>query len=184
MMEDNRIIDLYFARDKSAISETKDKYGRLLYSVSYNIVRSNEDAEECENDTYLSAWDCIPPEYPQKLCAFLTRITRNLSIKKVRYNNAQKRGGDKITLSLDEITSFVPDPADTLTERELTQILNDFLRSLPVTERRVFLCRYWYCDSVKDISRQFGFTQSKVKMMLSRTRKKLAEHLEKQEVLI
>lgn len=183
-MDDSRIIELYFARDNSAITETKSKYGKLLYSVSYNILKTREDAEECENDTYLSAWDCIPPNNPQVLSAFLSRITRNLSFKKLKANTAQKRGGDSRTLPLDELIATIPDSTNALSQLELTEILNAFLCELPARERQVFICHYWYCDSIKDISRQFGFTQSKVKMMLSRTRQKLLDHLKKQEVFI
>lgn len=183
-MDDSRIIELYFARDNSAITETKSKYGKLLYSVSYNILKTREDAEECENDTYLSAWDCIPPNNPQVLSAFLSRITRNLSFKKLKANTAQKRGGDSRTLPLDELIETIPDSTNALSQLELTEILNAFLCELPARERQVFICHYWYCDSIKDISRQFGFTQSKVKMMLSRTRQKMLDHLKKQEVFI
>ncbi|MBQ8741172.1 MAG: sigma-70 family RNA polymerase sigma factor [Clostridia bacterium] len=183
-MDDSRIIELYFARDNSAIKETKTKYGKLLYTVSYNILKTREDAEECENDTYLSAWDCIPPNNPQILSAFLSRITRNLSFKKLKSQTAQKRGGNSITLPLDELIAIIPDSNNEISQLELTEILNNFLRSLPSRERQVFICHYWYCDSIKDISRQFGFTQSKVKMMLSRTRQKLLDHLLKEEVYI
>ena len=183
-MDDSRIIELYFARDNSAIKETKTKYGKLLYSVSYNILKTHEDAEECESDTYMATWEQIPPTKPQVLSAFLCRITRNLSFKKLRTKNAQKRSGDNNALPLDELIAAIPDKSDALSQMELTEILNAFLRSLPTRERRVFICHYWYCDSIKDISRQFGFTQSKVKMMLSRTRQKLLDHLEKEEVYI
>ena len=170
-MDDSKIIELYFGRDKSALTQTKDKYGKLLYSVSYNFLNVREDAEECENDTYMAAWDSIPPNNPQVLSAFLCRITRNLSFKKLRYQTAQKRGGNNTPLPLDELANAIPDGTDAITQLELTEILNAFLRELPARERQVFICHYWYCDSIKDIARQFGFTQSKVKMMLSRTRK-------------
>ena len=183
-MDDSRIIELYFARDNSAISETKTKYGRLLYSVSYNILKTHEDAEECESDTYMAAWDCIPPNRPQVLSAFLSRITRNLSFKKLKANTAQKRGGNNQTLPLDELANSVPDNTNVISQLELTEILNAFLRELPTRDRQVFICHYWYCYSIKDISRQFGFTQSKVKMILLRTRQKLLDHLKQQEVFI
>lgn len=183
-MDDSRIIELYFARDNSAIKETKNKYGKLLYTVSYNILKTREDAEECENDTYLSAWDCIPPNNPQILSAFLSRITRNLSFKKLKSQTAQKRGGNSTALPIDELIDIIPDSHNEISQLELTEILNAFLRALPICERQVFICHYWYCDSIKDISRQFGFTQSKVKMMLSRTRQKLLDHLLKEEVYI
>lgn len=184
LMDDSRIIELYFARDNSAISETKTKYGKLLYSISYNILQTREDAEECESDTYMAAWDSIPPTKPQVLSAFLSRIARNLSFKKLKANTALKRGGDKTTLPLDELAAVIPDRTNAISQLELTEILNTFLRALPLRERQVFICHYWYCDSIKDIARQFGFTQSKVKMMLSRTRQKLLAHLEKEEVYI
>ena len=183
-MEDSKIIELYFSRDDNAITETKNKYGKLLYSVSYNILHTKEDAEECENDTYLAAWDQIPPHQPQVLSAFLSRITRNLSLKKLRHQTAQKRGGQNTTMPLDELNNLVADNCNQYSQLELTEILNTFLRSLPLRERQVFICHYWYCDSIKDIAHQFGYTKSKVKMMLSRTRKKLLDHLEQQEVFI
>lgn len=183
-LEDDKIIEMYFARDNFAINETKHKYGKLLYSVSYNILKIREDAEECENDTYLAAWDSIPPTRPQIFSAFLSRITRNLSLKKVKNDTAKKRGGDDTTLPFDELAVIIPDKFDDISRLELTEILNKFLRSLSTTERQVFICHYWYCDSIKDIARQFGFTQSKVKMMLSRSRKKLLEYLKKEEVYV
>lgn len=183
-MDDSRIIELYFSRDNSAIKETKTKYGRLLYSVSYNILKTHEDAEECESDTYMAAWEQIPPTKPQVLSAFLSRITRNLSFKKLKANTAQKRGGNSQSLPIDELANLIPDNTNAISELEITEILNAFLRELPTRDRQVFICHYWYCDSIKDISRQFGFTQSKVKMILSRTRQKLLSHLEQQEVFI
>lgn len=183
-MDDSRIIELYFSRDNSAIKETKTKYGRLLYSVSYNILKTHEDAEECESDTYMAAWEQIPPTKPQVLSAFLSRITRNLSFKKLKANTAQKRGGNSQSLPIDELANLIPDKTNAISELEITEILNAFLRELPTRDRQVFICHYWYCDSIKDISRQFGFTQSKVKMILSRTRQKLLDHLKKQEVFV
>lgn len=183
-MDDSKIIEMYFARNNSAINETKSKYGKLLYSVSYNILNVREDAEECENDTYMEAWECIPPNNPQVLSAFLSRITRNLSLKKLQLQSAKKRGGNNLALPLDELASVIPDSTDGISQLELTEILNTFLRSLKVQERRVFICHYWYCDTIKNISRQFGFTQSKVKMMLSRTKAKLIDYLQKEGVFI
>ena len=183
-MDDSRIIELYFSRDNSAIKETKTKYGRLLYSVSYNILKTHEDAEECESDTYMAAWEQIPPTKPQVLSAFLSRITRNLSFKKLKANTAQKRGGNSQSLPIDELANLIPDNTNAISELEITEILNAFFFFLPTRDRQVFICHYWYCDSIKDISRQFGFTQSKVKMILSRTRAKLLDHLTKQEVFI
>lgn len=183
-VDDKKIIELYFARDDSAINETKTKYGKLLYSVSYNILKVKEEAEECENDTYLSAWECIPPNNPQVLSAFLSRITKNISFKRLKSQTAQKRGGNDNALPLDELSGVVADSCNAISQLELTEILNAFLRQLPQRDRQVFICHYWYCDSIKDISRQFGFTQSKVKMILLRTRNKLLDHLKQEEVLV
>lgn len=183
-MDDKQIIDLYFARDNNAIDQTKTKYGKLLYSVSYNILNVREDAEECENDTYMQAWDSIPPNNPQVLSAFLSRITRNLSFKKLQLQSTKKRNSNQRILPFDELSNQIPDSTNAISQLEFTELLNTFLRSLKPTERRVFICHYWYCDSIKDISRQFGFTQSKVKMMLSRTRAKLIDYLQNEEVYI
>ena len=183
-MDDEKILALYFSRDENAILQTKIKYGKYCRAAAYRILRDIEDAEECESDTYMAAWDQIPPTKPQVLSAFLSRITRNLSFKKLRANTAQKRGGGNQALPIDELANLIPDNTNAIAELEITEILNAFLRELPTRDRQVFLCHYWYCDSIKDISRQFGFTQSKVKMILSRTRQKLLDHLEQQEVFI
>ena len=179
-MNDERIIALYWKRDEQALSETRKKYGKYLYSIAYNIVKCNEDAKECENDTYLSAWNAIPPTRPQMFSAFLSKIIRNIALKKYRSGSAEKRGGGKNDIPLDELYECIPDNKTfdkSLESHELSEILNSFLHSLPKTERRIFVCRYWYCDKISDISKQFGFTQSKVKMMLLRTRDKLRTHL-------
>ena len=184
-MDDNKIIELYFARDEQAITETKDKYGKYCLKIAFNVLGNYEDAEECENDTYLGVWNTIPPARPQMFSAFIGRITRNISMKKLRSKTADKRQGSEALLSLDELGECIPDGqgfADSLEEYELAEIINSFLNSLNTTERRVFVCRYWYCDSIADISNQFGFGQSKVKMMLLRTREKLSAYLNERGV--
>ena len=183
-MEDEKIVELYLERNETAIEKTSEKYGKRLRSLSKGIVKDAETAEECENDTYMAAWDQIPPTKPQVFSAFLSRITRNLSFKKLRANTAQKRGGGNQSLPIDELANLIPDNTNAISELEITEILNAFLRELPTRDRQVFLCHYWYCDSIKDISRQFGFTQSKVKMILLRTRQKLLDRLEQQEVFL
>ena len=186
-MDDSRIIELYFARDEQAISETKNKYGKYCLKIAFNVLGNHEDAEECENDTYLGVWNAIPPTKPQVFSAFVGRITRNISLKKLRARTADKRQSSESVISLDELGECIPDGqdfADSLEERELAEIINSFLTSLNATERRVFVCRYWYCDSIADICNQFGFGHSKVKMMLKRTRDKLAKYLEKENVII
>ena len=179
-MNDERIIFLYFERDERALNETKEKYGKYLHSIAYNIVKNSEDAKECENDTYLSAWNTIPPTKPLVFSAFLGKIIRNIAFKKYRSSLAEKRGGGNTAMPLDELYECIPDAKNfekSLESHELAEILNSFLYSLNRTERQIFICRYWYCDKISDISKQFCFTQSKVKMMLLRTREKLRAHL-------
>ena len=185
-MEDNKIIALYLERNENAIAETNKKYRKYCYSIAHNILHDSEDSEEAVNDTYLGAWNSIPPNVPDVLQTFLGRITRNISLKKIRARNTQKRGNGEYFLVLDEISEFIPSEHDTENDvevKELAQFINTFLRSLPETERKVFVCRYWYFDSIAEISKQFGFSESKVKSMLFRTRKKLFFKLETEDYL-
>ena len=179
-MNDKNIVDLYFNRDEEAITQTDKKYGRYCYSIAYNILMSREDAEESVSDTYLTAWSAIPPRRPSVLSTFLGKITRNLAIDRWRERVATKRGGGEVTLALEELEDCVAGRQNVEMEyeqKELIQAYVKFLDALPVTERRVFLCRYWYVDSVEAIAEKFGFSQSKVKTMLYRTRKKLRKTL-------
>lgn len=183
-MEDHKIIELYLERNENAIAETNKKYRGYCYSIAYNILQSNEDSEEAVNDTYLGAWNSIPPNAPDVLQTFLGRITRNISLKKIRSRSTQKRGSGAIFLVFDEIEELIPSKQDTendIDAKELAKFINTFLKSLPETERKVFVCRYWYFDDVSEISKQFGFTESKVKSMLFRTRKKLLNKLKTEE---
>ncbi len=181
-MEDNHIIDLYWQRDERAISETASKYGKYLYSISYHILLNAEDTKECVNDTYNKAWQTIPPNRPLVLSAFLGKIARRLSIDKWRANRADKRGDGEIALAIDELSDCIP-AADSVEREieasELAKQINNFISTLPLTEKRVFICRYWYFDSIPSISEQFGFTNSKVKSMLHRTRGRLLTYLRK-----
>ena len=186
-MRDKQIIELFFARDENAIRRTKQQYGTMCFSIANNILRNREDAAECENDAYFALWNAIPPANPQNFCAFLAKITRNLAIKKVRARTAEKRGGEQTALSLDELCDNLADKNgfdEQLRANELAELLNCFLDTLHKDERDAFVCRYWYCDSVADIASSFGFSQSKVKMMLLRTREKLAAYLQKEGVLL
>lgn len=186
-MEDSKIVALYWARDEEAIRQTQIKYGRYCYAIAYSILHSREEAEECENDTYLDAWRSMPPHKPQLLSAFLGKITRRISLDKWRRSTAEKRGGGEVSLSLSELTDCISDSKsidDNLQADELAKLIDAFLRTLPPDERSVFLCRYWYFDTVADIAKQFGFGQSKVKTMLLRTRRKLKTHLEKEGITI
>lgn len=185
-MEDQKIIELYWNRSEEAISETEQKYGNYCCSIAKNILANREDAEECVNDTYLAAWNAIPPQRPSLLAAFLGKITRNLSIDRWRTQNRQKRGSGEILLALDELDDCVSGQQSVDVEMErkrFAQVFNRFLDSLPEMERRIFLCRYWYLDPIAEIADRFGFSVSKVTSMLHRTRKKLYTVLEKEELL-
>ena len=180
-MEDERIIDLYWARDQQAVLETEQKYGRLFWSIARNIVPIREDAEECVSDTYLAAWNSMPEQRPQVLCAFLCRITRNLALKKHAYNQAQKRNTAK-TIPLDELYETVG--KDVIQESwdamHLAETISAMLRLQSDEARNIFLRRYWFCDSVKDLAKRFGVSESKVKSSLMRTRNRLKEQINKQ----
>ena len=185
-MDDEKIIDLYWNRSEAAISETDHKYGSYCFSIAKNILANKEDAEESVSDTYLAAWNAMPPQRPSLLATFLGKITRNLAIDRWRTLNRQKRGGGEITLALEELQDCVGarQSVDAAMERKrFADVFNRFLDTLPETERRIFLCRYWYLDPVAEIADRFGFSVSKVTSMLHRTRKKLHTVLEKEELL-
>ena len=182
-MEDSQIVDLYLQRDEAAVGHTAEKYGLRLRRLSYSIVDDAQTAEECENDTYLQAWNNIPPQEPRTyLAAFLSRITRNLSIDRCRSRERLKRGAVMVELSA-ELESCIPAPDDTacrMEARELAGIISAFLREQPQIHRDVFLRRYWYADDIARIAQRYHMTQSKVKSMLFRTRNALRTHLEKE----
>ena len=175
-MDDKNIIDLYFDRNEDAIAQTDKKYGRYCYRIAYNILTNKEDAEESVNDTYLTAWREIPPQCPAVLATFLGKLTRNISIDRWRKRSAYKRGGGELTLALEELEDCVAGMQNVEMEYERKEIVKayvKFLDRLPITERRVFLCRYWYVEPIETIANKYGFSQSKVKTMLYRTRVKL-----------
>ena len=182
-MDDSAIVQLYFDRSEDAISETDRKYGPYCYTIAHNILANKEDAEESVSDTYLAAWNAMPPRRPSILSTFLGKIIRRLSIDRWRIRTAYKRGGGELPLALDELSECVSGgetPEQTLMRRQLALRFNQFLQGLPETERSVFLCRYWYIDSIAQIAERFGFTESKVTSMLHRTRGKLRTWLEKE----
>lgn len=179
-MKDEAIIELYWARSEAAIDETDRAYGRYCQSIAYGILRVQEDAEETVNDTWLKAWDTIPPERPHYLKGFLGRITRQLSINRLEKETAQKRGAGQYALALEELAECIPDQSRGEDLADLTALrdaLNRFLRSLPVESRSVFLRRYWYAQSIAEIAAGCGMSESKVKSMLLRTRNKLRKAL-------
>ena len=182
-MDDKSIVDLYFSRSQDAITQTDKKYGPYCYSIAYNILTNKEDAEESVNDTYMTAWGAIPPRRPSVLSTFLGKITRHISIDRWRERSATKRGGGEVPLALEELNDCISGMQDVEMEYERKEILNayvKFLDTLPATERRVFLCRYWYVESIETIADKFGFSQSKVKTMLHRTRAKLRKQFAKE----
>ena len=175
-MEDEQILDLYFSRSEQAIGETAAKYGHYCHSIAFHVLENQEDAEECVSDTWYSTWNAIPPKRPAPFSAFLGRITRNLSIDRWRRTRAFKRGGGQMTLALEELADCVSGTGsleNDLIRRETLAAVERFLGQLSVAERNVFLCRYWYMDSVEAIGKITGFSQSKVASMLHRTRGKL-----------
>ena len=179
-MDDKSIVDLYFGRDQEAITQTDKKYGHYCYRIAYNILTNKEDAEESVSDTYVAAWRAIPPRRPSVLSTFLGKITRHIAIDRWRERNASKRGGGEVPLALEELQDCVAGMQNVEMDYERKEIIKAYVRfldALPVTERRVFLCRYWYVDSVEAIADKFGFSQSKVKTMLHRTRAKLRKQL-------
>ena len=179
-MDDKSIVDLYFSRDEEAISQTDQKYGHYCYCIAYNILTNKEDAEESVSDTYMTAWKAIPPRRPSVLSTFLGKITRNISIDRWRERSAYKRSGGETALVLEELEDCVAGMQNVEMDYERKEIVEayvKFLDALPITERRVFLCRYWYVESIETIADKFGFSQSKVKTMLHRIRVRLRKRL-------
>jgi RNA polymerase sigma-70 factor (ECF subfamily) len=179
-MRDVTIVQLYWDRDEQAISATADKYGSYCTSIAKNILGNNEDAEECVSDTYLSAWNSMPPHRPSVLSAFLGKITRNLSFNRYKRNTADKRGGGELPAVLDELADCVSGSDDTEQEfdrQELVRAIDDFLDALPRDKRCIFIRRYWYTDSISDIAHRYGMKEGAVSMTLSRLRAKLHDYL-------
>ena len=185
-MEDREIVELFWQRDEAAVAETQRKYGRYCFSIALNVLGREEDAREVVNDACLGAWNAIPPHRPELLSAFLGKITRRLALKKLRERTAAKRIGGEAAASLEELDECIPSSLRTeesVEAAELTRAIDRFLETLPAEERRVFLRRYWFFDSIEAICSRCGFSQSKVKSMLSRTRKKLLLWLRKEDLL-
>lgn len=185
-MQDREIVALFSRREETAIAEAQEKYAAYCLTIARNILGSPEDAEECVNEALHAAWNSIPPRQPENLKTYLGKLTREISLSRWRREHAGKRFPGEPPLPLDEIAevatddSFSPDTD----EKELSAAISDFLRTLPATERNLFLRRYWYNDSVADICRRFGFGESKVKMTLKRTRDKLAKKLKKEGFIL
>ncbi len=184
-MDDQEIIGLYWARSEAALSATADKYGRYCYGIAYAVLADRGDSEECVNDTYLRAWEAIPPRRPQRLGTFLGKLTRNLALDRYRYKHRERRGGGQLPLALEELGDCVSgaDYGQQLPdELTLAEALNRFLGELPSRTRRIFLRRYWYFSSIQEIAADFALGESRVKMTLLRTRQKLRDYLEKEGI--
>ena len=182
-MEDIEIIDLYWQRSQEAIGQTDIKYGGMCRGISYNILASHEDSEECVSDTYLAMWQRMPPERPGRLAAFIAAIVRNISLKCLRSRLRQKRGGGEAALALEELEGCVASGCDVekgYDFKELCAAIESFLRSLPQTERDIFICRYWLFLPTAETAGRLGLSKSRVNTGLFRTRAKLAEHLRRE----
>jgi RNA polymerase sigma-70 factor (ECF subfamily) len=187
-MEDNEIIDLFWQRDETAISTVAVKYSRYCHSISYNILRSKEDADECVNDTYLRAWNAIPPTRPNKLSVFLGTITRRLSLSRYSKIRAEKRGFGEVEIALAELEEILADTSsgyDSQMDSEIiVAALNSFLASLPSMQRNVFVRRYWHLRSIAEVAGDYGLSIQNVKQILFRLRKKLKINLEKEGIVL
>ncbi len=179
-MDDAKIVQLYWDRNEQAIPATADKYGNYCTAIARNILSNHEDAEECVNDTYLNAWNSMPPHRPSILSTFLGKITRNLSLNRCRRNTADKRGGSQATVVLDEIAEFVSNKDSVEQEvdrKELVRTIDTFLSTLSAEKRGIFVRRYWYFDTTADIASRFGMTENAISVTLHRLRRKLHNHL-------
>jgi len=183
-MTDQQIIDLYWSRSESAITETDRRYGSYCRTISRNILGSSEDAEECVNDTYLSAWNTMPPKRPNILRAFLAKITRNLSLNRLEAKNARKRGGGQTEILLSELGDCLAsdDLAEEVEGRLITESIERFLAELPVSSRRLFIRRYFYCASIRELAKETGISESRLTARLYRLRNKLRLCLEKEGI--
>ncbi len=184
-MKDHEIIDLYWERNETAIARTSEKYGGYCHSISYNILNNDKDAEECVNDTWMGAWKSMPPQRPNNLATYLGKITRNLSINRLKQYTTEKRGGTQTDLALAELENCIPSSATVeqiVEENAVVDAINRFLYSQPEQKRNIFIRRYWYLYSIRDIAGVYEMSESKVASMLFRMRSELKTHLEKEGI--
>lgn len=184
-MKDLEIIELYFSRDEEAIKQTDMKYGKLCHSIANNILNNEQDSEECVNDTYVGVWNAIPPVRPNNLMAFVCKITRNLSLKRLEAQARQKRS-QAILVSFDELAEILSDESitDGVSDENIGSLISDFLQNEKEDVRNVFIRKYFFFDSIGDIAKRYAFTESKVKNMLYHTRMKLKDFLIKEGIEI
>ena len=183
ILDDNEIIELYWHRNESAITATDTKYGKYLFTIAYNILHSNMDCEECVNDTYFSTWNRIPPTRPNVFQVFLSKITRNVAVDKYRKNRAEKRIPSEMINSLDELDECISSNVN-LEEivfiRQASLVLNEYLQTLTQKQTLIFVCRYYYCDSIDTIARMLKTSESTVFRTLSKIREGLKARLEQE----
>ena len=184
-MDDLRIIELYFEREEQAIKETESKYGKLCHSIAYNILNNHEDSEECVNDTYVGVWNAIPPTRPNNFMAFICKITRNLSLKRLEFTKREKRSAD-IIISFEDLAAVLPDEryAPNISDEDVGKVISEFLHNQKEDAKNVFIRKYYFFDSISEIAKRYSFTESKVKNMLFYTRNKLKDYLIKEGVEI
>ncbi len=184
-MKDESILELYNKRDEAAVLRTQEAYGAMLLRVALNITGSRQDAEECVNTALYSAWESIPPA-PKCLPAYLTKLVRNAAVDAVRAKRADKRGGGELSMILDELSEAVPDTHmhDHADELALKELIYSFIGSLTEEDRKLFLRRYFYSCPVAELAGMYGISRAAVKMRLSRIRKKLKVHLEKEGITV
>lgn len=186
-MKDIEIVELYWNRDETAITATANTYSSYCYSIAYNILNNKEDAEECINDTWLGAWNSIPPQRPEQLSTYLGKLTRNFALNRYKLQNAQKRCANQVALALSELDGCIPSQQNieqVLDEMALVSALNKFLYAQPRTERNIFVGRYWYLYSIRELAEGYRMRESKVTSLLYRMRKKLKLHLEKEGIFL
>ena len=186
MTDDEKIIEMFFERSEQGIRELDMKYGAICRSLSYNIVNNRQDAEECVNDAYLGAWNAIPPARPDPLLSYIVKIVRNISLKIYWRKEAAKRGG-RYTVALEEIECCIADPKtveDEIEAGELARIIGDFLDTLTAENRVIFMRRYWFADSYKDIAEFMGLSEKNISVRLTRIREKMKQYLTEREVFI
>ena len=186
MIDDEKIIDLFFARDQQGIRELDIKYGKICHNLSYNIVNSRQDAEECVNDAYLGAWNAIPPVHPNPLLSYIVKIVRNISLKIYWRKEAAKRSGH-YKIALEEIEGYIADQKtveDEIEARELARIIGEFLDTLTLENRVIFMRRYWFADSYKDIAEFMGLSEKNISVRLTRIREKMKQYLIEREVFV
>lgn len=185
-MTDEKILHMYWERLEDAITETSKKYWHYCFSIAYNILKDSEDASECVNDALFRVWQTIPPRYPNNLATYLGKITRNIALNKREYYQAQKRKNSQISLSFDELSHCISGKYNTesiVDSIYINEILNKFLENLDEVSRKIFVCRYWYLLSVKDISIKYNMTESAVKVSLFRSRAALKVILKKSDLI-